>query len=143
MKKPVIVHNSNFTNNYGGAIYLAYDMKLSGIVLFTNNTAVYGGAMYISQKTTVTFDDKATVKFIVNTAKLYGGAIYVDLECIVISYNYHTINSDTFRIGSNNVIMFINNSASTGYNSIYFNIPVPGYTSCPNYRKILMILVVF
>ena len=129
--QPVKIFNSNFTNNVGSAMYLlSCNVYISGILLFKNNTALYGGAMYLSQKTTVTFDNKATVHFIGNKARINGGAIYVDLECIQLNYRYNNIDSDTFRIGSDNIIMFTNNSANTGYNSIYFNMLISLYHNC-------------
>ena len=120
--QPVIINNSNFTNNVGSSIYLSScDVKLSGNSLFKNNTAENGGAMYVDQETPVTIDDKATVHFISNTARLNGGAIYVNILCSHHGFgDYRIIN--TFRGGSDNAI-FVNNSASIGYNSLYFNIP--------------------
>ena len=77
-----MVSTSNFTNNIGSSMYLsACDMKLSGNVLFKNNTAENGGALYLNQETTVTIDDEANVQFTGNTATLNGGAIYVDFLC--------------------------------------------------------------
>ena len=76
------VNTSTFTNNVGSLMHLsACDMKLSGNVLFKNNTAENGGVMYLKQGTTITIDDEASVQFIGNTATLNGGAIYVDLLC--------------------------------------------------------------
>ena len=120
----VIISNSTFTNNFGSALYLSScDATLSGNLLFKNNTAESGGAMYVEQKTKVTIDDKATVKFIANIAKINGGAIYVDLVCShTIAGVYQIIN--TFQGGTNNSI-FINNSARIADNSLYFNVPRP------------------
>ena len=133
----VKIYDLNFTNNTGSAMYLSScNVKLSGILLFKNNIAMNGGAIYISQETTVSFDDRAIVHFIANRAQLYGGAIYVDLECVHHPNQYfHSIDSYTFSIGNNSVIMFINNSASTGYNSLYFNIPIHSHISCTNINK--------
>ena len=123
-KQPVIIKSSNFTNNIGSSIYLSScDVELLGNLLFKNNTAENGGAMYVDQETTVTINDKATVKFIANTAKVNGGAIYVNLVCRhTIAGVYRIIN--TFTGGSNNTI-FINNSARIVDNSLYFNVPRP------------------
>ena len=88
---PVIIKSSNFTNNIGSSIYLSSrDVKLSGNLLFKNNTAENGGAMYVDQETTVTIDDEATVKFIANTAKVNGGAIFVNLVCSHIYNGVYT-----------------------------------------------------
>ena len=122
--QPVIIKSSNFTNNIGSSIYLSSrDVKLSGNLLFKNNTAENGGAMYVDQETTVTIDDEASVKFIANTAKVNGGAIFVNLVCGHI-YNgvYKIIN--TFESSSNNAV-FINNSAKIVDNALYFNVPRP------------------
>ena len=122
--QPVIINTSNFTNNIGSSIYLSScDLQLLGNVLFQNNTAENGGAMYLYQRTTVAIDVKANVHFISNTARLYGGAIYVNLFCSHDYFGGYNIIT-TFNSGSNNVVM-INNSASIGYNSVYFNVPRP------------------
>ena len=124
--QPVIINSSDFISNIGSSIYLSScDLKLLGNVLFQNNTAENGGAMYLDQGTTVAIDDNANVQFISNTARLNGGAIYVNLFCSHQDFGDNEI-INTFKGGSNNAI-FINNSASIGYNSLYFNIlrPLP------------------
>ena len=119
----IIIDNSTFTNNVGSSMYLSsYTVKLSETVLFKNNTAENGGAMYLNNETTVTIADKATIKFISNTATLNGGAIYVDLVCnqdILTNY-YITI---MFNNNGNNNAIFINNSANIVGNSLYFSVP--------------------
>ena len=118
-KAKLIVNTSTFTNNVGSSIYLsACDMKLSGNLLFKNNTAENGGAMYLNQRTTVTIDDEASVQFIGNTATLNGGAIYVDLLCDNFQQG-----TDTFlyyTVVTNFSVTFINNSAIIAGNSLYF-----------------------
>ena len=133
----VKIYDLNFTNNTGSAMYLSScNVKLSGILLFKNNIAMNGGAMYIEQETTVSFDDRAIVHFIANRAQLYGGAIYVDLECVHhLNQYFHSIDSYIFSISNSSVIMFINNSASTGYNSMYFDVPIHSHISCTNLNK--------
>ena len=51
----VFVSASEFTNNVASSMYLsAFELELSGTVLFKNNTAKNGGAMYVTQGTIVT-----------------------------------------------------------------------------------------
>ena len=121
--RPVIINTSNFTNNIGSSLYLSScDLKLSGNVLFKNNTAeLNGGAMYIEKETTVNIDDKAVAQFISNTARINGGAIYVNLFCSHFHFGDYIV-IKTFKGGSNNAI-FINNSARITGNSLYFNVP--------------------
>ena len=127
---PVAMINTlNFTNNVGSSLFLSSCyVKLSGNLLFENNTAENGAAMYVEQETTVTIDDEATVQFIFNTAKLNGGAIYVNLVC-----SHHTVGDyiiiNTFNSGnrqynhSNMNVKFINNSARIANNALYFDVP--------------------
>ena len=136
----VIINTSNFTNNIGSSLYLSScDVRLSENLLFENNTAENGAAMYVDQETTVTIDDKTTVKFINNTAKLNGGAIYVDLVC-----SHHTVGdyiviitfiSDSERLNYSNVI-FINNSARIADNALYFSVPRPFSNRCAIHTNI-------
>ena len=110
----------SFANNIASSLHVsACDICLYGFVQFKNNTAESGGAMYLSQGSTVTIGDEATVHFIANIATLNGGAIYVDSQC----------DGDcTFDIESSNYsAVFTNNSATIVGNSLYFNIP----RSCP------------
>ena len=117
-KIKLIVNTSSFTNNVGSSMHLsACDMKMSGNVLFKNNTAENGGAMYLNQRTTVTIEDEASVKFIGNTATLNGGAIYVDLLC-----DNSQQDTDTFSVLTNFSVTFINNSAIISGNSLYFSV---------------------
>ena len=122
--QPVTINTSNFTNNVGSSLYLSSCyVKLSGSLLFKNNTAENGGAMYAEQKTTVTIDDKATVQFNTNKAKLTGGAIYVNLVCNY-DFLHHTHNIiNTFNRNGNSNVLFTNNSARMADNSLYFNLP--------------------
>ena len=127
--QPVVISNSNFTNNYGSSLYLSScDVKLLGTIWFKNNAAYNGGAMYIDQETTLTIDDKATVQFIANTADLSGGAIYVNLVCSNRGTGTYNLIS-TFKDGGTNAI-FINNSAMIVDNSLYFSVPTHLYYSC-------------
>ena len=128
--RPVIINSSTFTNNTGSSLYLSScDVKLSGILLFSNNTAENGGAIYVNQETTIDIDDKAAVQFFANKAKINGGAIYVDLVCSHhTAGDYIVINtfvSDNSRDINNLNVMFINNSARIAGNSLYFTIPRP------------------
>ena len=116
----VFVTASEFTNNVASSMYLsAFELELSGTVLFENNTAKNGGAMYVDQGTIVAIDDNTTVQFIGNTATLNGGAIYVDLLC-------NSLRSET-TFGFDNFLncsaIFINNSATIAGNSIYLSVP--------------------
>ena len=117
----LLVNTSTFTNNIGSPMYLSTcDVKLSGNLLFKNNTAENGGALYLNQGTTVTIDDKATVQFIGNTAILNGGAIYVDLLC-----DNFKKDTDTFLHHgdlTNLSALFIKNSAMVAGNSLYFSV---------------------
>ena len=116
-KIKLIVNTSTFTNNVGHSMIVsACDMKLSGNLLFKNNTAENGGAMYLGQRTTVTIDDEASVQFIGNKATLNGGAIYVDLLCE--NFRLDTV---TFLVLTNFSVTFINNSALISGNSLYFS----------------------
>ena len=133
---PVVMINTlNFTNNVGSSLFLSSCyVKLSGNLLFENNTAENGAAMYVEQESTVTIDDEATVQFIANTAKLNGGAIYVNLVC-----SHHTVGDyiiiNTFNSGNrqynyNNMnVKFINNSARIANNALYFDVPRP-FSNC-------------
>ena len=130
--QPVVISNSNFTNNLGSSMYISScDVKLVGIISFKNNTADNGGAIYVDQATTLTVSDKATVHFIANKARLKGGAIYVDLLCSINKDTGHSINSITFTFknGGSNVI-FTNNTAMIADNSLYFNVPAHMYQHC-------------
>ena len=120
-KTKLMVNTSTFTNNIGSSMYLsACDMKLSGNVLFKNNTAKNGGAMYLNQITTVTIDDEASVQFIGNTAILNGGAIYVYLQCNNFQQDTHTF---MHHEGLTNIsVTFINSSAIISGNSLYFSV---------------------
>ena len=119
IKIKLIVNNLTFTNNVGSSMYLsACDMKLSGNVLFKNNTAENGGAMYLDQRTTVTIDDEASVQFIGNAATLNGGAIYVDLLCDKFQTDANTFLYHTVHFSA----LFINNSALITGNSLYFSV---------------------
>jgi len=110
----------SFTNNVASSLYVsACDLYLYGDLLFQNNTAERGGAMYLSQGSTVTIGDEATVHFIANKATLNGGAIYVDSDDDYIFYD----DSSNYMHSAT----FINNSATIVGNSLYFNIP----KSCP------------
>ena len=128
--RPVIINSSTFTNNTGSSLYLSScDVKLYGILLFSNNEAENGGAIYVNQETTIDIDDVVAVQFFANKAKLNGGAIYVDLVC---SHHYSgdykiivTFDSDNSRDMKNLNVTFINNSARIAGNSLYFNIPRP------------------
>ena len=127
---PMIINSSTFANNTGSSLYLSScHVKLSGTLLFSNNTAENGGAIYVNQETIIYIDDEVAVKFFANKAKLNGGAIYVDMVC---SYNnagvYSIINtfvSDNSRDMNNLNVTFINNSARIAGNSLYVNIPRP------------------
>ena len=118
IKIKLMVNTSSFTNNIGSSIYLsACDMKMSGILLFKNNTAENGGALHLKREATVTIDDEASVQFISNTATLNGGAIYVDLLC-----DYFQKDTDTFLHHGDLSALFINNSALITGNSLYFSV---------------------
>ena len=132
----VMIKTTNFTNNVGSSLYLSSCfVKLSGNLLFENNTAENGAAMYVEQETTVTIDDEVSVQFIANTAKLNGGAIYVNLVC-----SHHTVGDyiiiNTFNNGNtqynhNNMnVTFINNSARIADNALYFDAPKPSVIHC-------------
>ena len=138
----VMIKTTNFTNNVGSSLYLSSCfVKLSGKLLFENNTAENGAAMYVEQETTVTIDDEASVQFIANTAKLNGGAIYINLVC-----SHHTIGDyiiiNTFNSGNrqynhNNMnVTFINNSARIADNALYFDAPKPSVIHCGIHTKI-------
>ena len=128
--QPVIINNSSFTNNFATAMYLSgCDVKFSGNVSFKNNTAENGGAIYASQETQMTIEEKATVKFIGNTARRDGGAIYVDLVCSYKMANSYVL-VNTFQGGSSGNAIFINNSARITDNSVYFNVPRPVMGRC-------------
>ena len=139
---PVMINTLSFISNVGSSLFLSSCyVKLSGNLLFENNTAENGAAMYVEQETTVTIDDEATVQFIANTAKLNGGAIYVNLVC-----SHHTVGDyiiiNTFNSGnrqynhSNMNVTFINNSARIADNALYFDVPRPFISHCRIYTKI-------
>ena len=115
----LLVNTSTFTNNIGSPMYLSTcDVKLSGNLLFKNNTAENGGAMYLNQGTTVTIDDEASVQFIGNAATLNGGAIYVGLLCDKFQKDTNTFLYHTVHFSA----LFINNSALITGNSLYFSV---------------------
>ena len=117
----LLVNSSTFTNNVASSMYLsACDLKLSGILLFKNNTAENGGAMYLAQGTRITIDDEVIFQFISNAATLNGGAIYVDFVCNDLKNDINTFGYDTPLYYS---AMFIKNSAEIAGNSIYFSVP--------------------
>ena len=120
-KIKLIVNTLTFTNNVGNSMYLSScNMKLSGNLLFKNNTADNGGAMYLNQGTSVTIEDEASVQFIGNTVTLNGGAIYMDLLCEDFLQD-----TDTFlyySVLTNFSVTFINNSAIISGNSLYFSV---------------------
>ena len=121
IKIKLIVNTLTFTNNFGSSMFLsACDMEMSGILLFKNNTAENGGALYLTQGTTVTIDDEATIQFIGNTATLNGGAIYVNLLCNIFQQD-----TDIFLYPTdltNFSVTFINNLAIISGNSLYFSV---------------------
>ena len=123
----LLVNTSTFKDNIGSSMYLsACIMKLSGNLLFVNNSAENGGAMYLNQESIVTIDDEATVQFIGNTATLNGGAIYMDLLCDNFLQNtdifwYQTTLSYETDL-TNISVTFINNSAIISGNSLYFSV---------------------
>ena len=125
----VQLNNTIFTSNVASAMYLSScNVKLSGDILFKNNTAENGGAVYINQGATVTIYNDAIIQFIANTAIVNGGAVYVDYLCSKLegdstSIFYFNDPSENF----NGTCSFINNSATFAGNSLFFNIP----RSCP------------
>ena len=120
----LLLNASTFANNTGSSMYLSScDLKMSGTLLFKNNTAENGGAMYLTHGTTVTIEDETTVQFNDNTATVNGGAIYVDL----LYCNFQT-HMNTFLIMNHTdmtslIVMFIKNSALIAGNSLYFSVP--------------------
>ena len=79
MQVYLLVNSTIFANNVANAMYLSScNVKLSGVILFENNTAENGGAMYLNQGTSVAIYNDAIIQFVGNTAIVNGGAIYVD-----------------------------------------------------------------
>ena len=117
----LLVNTSTFTNNVGSSMYLsACNMKMSGNLLFKNNTAENGGAIYLSQQSTVFIDNGTRVQFISNTATLNGGAIYMDLLCEDFVQNIDIFSHQTDLTSIS--VTFINNSAIISGNSLYFSV---------------------
>jgi len=116
-KTKISLQSSQFSNNIGSSLRLsACSLYFSGNVMFINNTADNGGALYLSQDVDVGSADGTIVQFVNNKVLERGGAIYVELEQ---DFVYNKWQRDM-------KFLFINNSAVTIGNSIYFYVPT-GY----------------
>ena len=92
------LNTSVFTNNIGSSMYIsAFDVELSGDVLFENNTAENGGAMYLNREAKIYIKDGTNVQFINNSAAINGGAIYLELEwsfgCNITTFYFNTFST--------------------------------------------------
>ena len=115
----IAIISSNFTNNYGPALYLSNcNAKLEGYSLFSNNAAQSGSAIFLTHSTQVIIVNDSTLEFTNNVALLYGGAIYIDLS---MNCSYEGV---TFKnLQYNSLVLFTNNSAGIAGNSLYFSVP--------------------
>jgi len=115
----ITIVSSNFTNNYGPALYLSNcHLTFKGHSSFSNNTAQSGSAIYFAYNSQISIDDDSTIEFIRNLAFLYGGAIYVDLplKCLYQGITFT-------HLPSNSHLFFTNNLAGITGSSLYFSIP--------------------
>lgn len=75
---PIILHDTEFTLNYGSALVLDnVIVQIDGNVLFKNNTGTNGGAVALYGRSKLRISKKAHLIFVNNTCSVHGGAIFV------------------------------------------------------------------
>ena len=102
------INNSTFQNNQATSIYLSgpQNINFTGDLLLKNNEAKIGTGLYISNRSTATFGENSTIKFINNTADHYGAAIFLD-------------NHSSAVFDKNSIVNFSDNYATNG--TVYSN----------------------
>ena len=115
----VTIYSSNFTNNFGSALFFSRsNVTFEGYLLFSNNSAQSGAAIYFSVNSQATIAEQSTIELVNNYASQYGGAVYINLPsgCVEHGMTFtHLPNSST--------ILLTNNSAQIAGNSLYISIP--------------------
>ena len=120
IKGDITIKHSNFTNNFGTGISLVKGrLGLKEDTLFANNSATNGAAVSIDQTSTILVEYGTNVQFVNNSASSLGGAIFIELN-LGCPQNSPIINTTYWSPPSK--LMFINNSAGYGPNSIYFSV---------------------
>ena len=113
------IMSSNFTNNFGSALYFSRsNVTFEGYLLFSNNSALSGGAIYFSVNSQATIAEESTIELVNNYASQYGGAVYIDLPggCVEQGVIFT-------QLPNNSIVSLINNSAQIVGNSLYISIP--------------------
>ena len=107
------IFKNNLNNDH--TLYLHYCMlTITGAVIFSNNAGTKGGGIYFTQSSYAVLSDNARVEFINNIALIVGGAIYADCP-----FQGTWL---LFRVDGNYSATFIDNTANSIGNSIFFNI---------------------
>ena len=113
------IASSHFSSNIGSALHISGSVvQFNGHVLFMNNSAKRGAAIYLDQGSQVAIKKNSSIKFIGNTALHQGGAIFIKMS---LGCPHHGI---VFTELVNSLtVLFINNSAESAGNSVYFDNP--------------------
>ena len=107
----VLIENSSFLGNQGTPLTVTHNEKtylsLEGEIYFINNTGVFGGGCGLhNANVMIQRNDEVNIIFQDNSG-VYGGAVYL---------NNTTISDATCKLK----VKFINNTAITSGNSVYF-----------------------
>ena len=122
--KPLItqmtsIASSHFSSNIGSALHISGStVQFNGHVLFMNNSAERGAAIYLDQGSQIVIKENSSIKFIGNTASQQGGAIFIKL-----SFGCPHRGIVFTELVNGSTVSFINNSAESAGNSVYFDNP--------------------
>ena len=110
----VTIHNCNFTNNVGHALYsYRSNVTFTGLTYFKGNWGYRGGAIYLDPNSFLHYS-KGKLVFDSNKANSTGGAVYIS------NYNQCPFSSPAENdLPVSKRLVFLNNSAGSGGNDIY------------------------
>ena len=111
--------NCSFENNNITPLKLLQTrLRVSGNLIFTNNSAYQGGAMIFLYNNSLSLSEKSTMTFVGNRAIDTGGVIYIVTNTVYIRDDICT----NCFLSSNDIskhLLFINNSAGQGGDVVY------------------------
>ena len=114
-----------FTENYHSALSLtasSIELLPSAELKFTNNSGYNGAALHIVDCSSVIINDNTSLYFENNQASNHGGAIYSEAcNQEFIKHSNSTLNPNQWNV----TVLFIENQAHIGGDSIYIDLQTP------------------